>query len=508
MNGEHRGGLAGRIALAAASLMLVSAAPRADTAMESTLRRHIEILASDDFQGRQPGTEGETRTLRYLAREWFDMGLVSGTNLPGKDWFAPVELVERAPHGQRATFHRARKRLAVAESDVFVVTSGLRGLVENAPVLFVGQGTGPVPPRAELAGRIALMLDSTPPGTHPSDRAGRLLDGGAAAVITVLDSTHTIGDIASQRQRAGYALASDNPGGDLEAFLAPSAFASLLPAGSDLARLRDEARGQAFKPTLLGFNATLEASSRETRIHTHNLIGRIPGRNPAAGAVLLVAHWDHFGQCAATPSTTPAKPATDTICNGAIDNASGVAVITETARQITRGRQLDRDVYLLATTAEELGLLGAMAFTENPPLPLNRFVAAFNVDSNALVPRGLPVTIIGRGMTGLDPEIEKVARRMKRTITPGDAANRFVRRQDIWALMQHDVPTVMVSSAYSDPERLEQFMEHVYHRPTDEAAGLELGGAAEDVALHVELVRHFASERSWPDVAGKPAKSP
>jgi hypothetical protein len=492
--------VAGRVALVAAAVCLIGAAPRKDP-VEAALRAHIEILASDEFDGREPGTEGETKTLRYLARQWFDMGLVSGTNTPGKDWFAPVELVERTPLAWRATFFRGKKKVAVPEGSVFVVTSGLRSLAEAAPVLFVGHAAGPVPPRVELAGRIALMLDSKPDGTPPADRAGALLEGGASAVITVLDSELGIEDVIARRQRAGYALAGDNLGGDLEAFISPLAAAALLPRDSDLATLRKQADAPGFAPRPLPFTATLEATSKETRINTHNLIGRIPGRNPEAGAVLLVAHWDHFGECAA-------PPAEDLICNGAIDNASGVAVITEVARAIARGRQLDRDVYVLATTGEELGLLGALAFAENPPLPLGRIVAAFNVDSNALVPRGLPVTIIGKGMTGLDADIEKVAKKLKRRIVPGDAANIYVRRQDIWALMQHDVPTVMVSSAYSDPARLDQFMEDTYHRPNDQATNLELGGAAEDVALHIELVRWFGSTRSYPARQARPGKSP
>lgn len=497
--------LIGRLALGFAAVLLAAAAPHPEPALESALRRHIEVLASDEFDGRQPGTEGETKTLRYLAREWFDMGLVSGTNIPGKDWFAPVELVERTPRTQRAVFFRGRQRIALADNSAFVVTSGLRGLVENAPILFVGQGGGAALPRSELAGRIALMLDSGATGRETSDRAGRLLDGGAAAVITVLDGMHPLTEVVARRHRAGYALASDTLGGDLEAFLTPEALGTLLPVGTSLAAIRKEAQGAGFSPRLLGVAATLEATSRETRIHTHNLIGRIPGRNPSAGAVLLLAHWDHFGECVS-------PPAQDLICNGAIDNASGVAIITEAARQLVRGRPLDRDVYVLATTAEELGLLGAQAFAENPPLPLNRIVAAFNVDSSGLVPRGLPVTVIGKGMTGIDADIEGVIKRMRRSVSAVDA-NRFVRRQDIWALMQHDVPTVMASSAYSDEARLNRFMETTYHRPNDQAVGLELGGAAEDVALQVELVRHFASEKSYPGssgsvLTGKPANTP
>ena len=70
--------------------------------------------------------------------------------------------------------------------------------------------------------------------------------------------------------------------------------------------------------------------------------------------MLFVAHWDAFGICAE-------PPAEDLICNGAIDNASGVAALTEIARRLVRGPPIDRDIYFLATTGEELGLLGAHA---------------------------------------------------------------------------------------------------------------------------------------------------
>jgi Zn-dependent M28 family amino/carboxypeptidase len=193
----------------------------------------------------------------------------------------------------------------------------------------------------------------------------------------------------------------------------------------------------------------------------------------------------------------------DLLCPGAVDNASGVAVITEVARSLVRGqargaKPMDRDVYFLATTGEELGLLGAMAFAENPPLPLDKVVAAFNVDSTGLVPAGRPVAIVGRGMTGLDAGIGRVVARMKRRLANDDAANAFVRRQDSWALMQHDVPAVMVSSSYGDPERLDRFMKERYHTPADKADLIEVGGMADDVTLHTELVREFADAKRVP----------
>lgn len=496
-------------ALVFSALLLVAAKPilRKPTQMELALKAHVETLASDDFDGREPGTEGETKTLRYLARQWFDIGMEAGTNNPGNAWFAPVELVEREPVMSRASFMRGRKRIVLPADSVFVVTSGLRSLALDAPLVFVGHAVSAVMPRAELAGRVAVMLDSLPAGsdkTIAGDRAGRLLNAGALAVVTVLDGERSLEDVVARRRRVGYAVSGDKIGNDIEAFLS-SGTTELLLAGTahpTLTKLRSDAAAAAFAPYLLGVTGTLEATSRETRIKTHNLIGRIAGRNPASGAVLVMAHWDHFGQCAE-------PPAEDLICNGAIDNASGLAVATETARQLARGKQMDRDIYFVATTGEELGLLGALAFAEDPPIPLDRIVAAFNVDSTGLVPPGGPIGIVGKGMTPLDPLIGDVVRRMKRKLAAGDGPNAYIKRQDSWVLMQHDVPAVMVSSSYGDMERIERFMEDTYHRPGDQAGPqIDYAGMADDVGLQVELVRAFADVKRYPEPRQKRGQTP
>lgn len=489
----------GVVAAFAATVLLspAAAAPKRDKALEAQLLAHITELASDAYEGREPGTEGESKTLRYLGKQWFDMGLESGTNDPLHSWFAPVTLVAREPYGSNAVFMRKGRRLILPASATLVLTSAKRSLVENAPVLFVGTGKV-IPSRTELAGRVALLLDG---GQEDSERQNALLKGGATAVLTVLDGDRALDNVRDRRQRSGYALASDSLGGDLEAFITAEGLARLLTGtGQSLADLQAAAAAPDFAPRLIDLTATLEATTRETRINTHNLIGKLPGRKPDGKAVLLLAHWDHFGRCAE-------PPAEDLICNGAIDNASGVAVLTEIARRLVRGITPDRDIYFLATTAEEIGLLGAHAFADNPPLPLNQIVAAFNIDTVAVAPAGSPFAIVGKGMTGLDAQIAAAAKANKRKLVSGDAANAFVRRQDGWALLQHDVPAVMVSTAWSDIPRMERFMDGDYHRPSDAVKpGIDLGGAADDVAFLTALARWFADPKKVPAIPAAPAK--
>jgi len=204
---------------------VAAGASRLDREIEGRLRAHIDVLASDDFDGREPGTEGEAKPLRYLARQWFDIGLVSGTNDPGNEWFAPVTLVGRAPATGTAQFLRRGYRTTIAPGDVLVLTSGKRSMVRNAPLLFVGKARSQDFSRTELAGRIAVVLDGDTPD---STRQNALLAMGASAVLTVLDGERDLDAVTARRRRTGYALSEDSLGGDLEAFVGRDTMATLV----------------------------------------------------------------------------------------------------------------------------------------------------------------------------------------------------------------------------------------------------------------------------------------
>ena len=189
-------GMAVAIAVAFADAAAVEAAPRRDRQLESQMMAHINVLDSDEFQGRQPGTDGEAKTLRYLGKQWFDIGLVSGTNDPGNDWFAPVTLIERLPAASSGRFSRRGRPQYVPADALLVLTSGQRSLIRDAPVVFVGKASGAMPPRTELAGKVAMLLDA---GIENSDRQNALLEAGASGVLTVLDGDRTLSSVRSRR---------------------------------------------------------------------------------------------------------------------------------------------------------------------------------------------------------------------------------------------------------------------------------------------------------------------
>jgi Zn-dependent M28 family amino/carboxypeptidase len=260
--------------------------------------------------------------------------------------------------------------------------------------------------------------------------------------------------------------------------------------------MKADAQEAAFSPLELNMSVSIEATSDRREFPSQNIIGMIPGRAPGSGAVLLLAHWDHLGECGAPGDA-------DRICNGAADNASGVAMLLELARRLKSGPPLDRDIYFLATTAEEDGLLGIRSFVKDPPMPLASIVAAFNLDMMAVAPQGSPLGLVGRGRTpSLDALILDAVARSGRSMGDGALADSFVQRQDGWALVQAGVPTVLLSSTFGSRAILDPFLASRYHQAGDEADKVELGGAIDDLLLHEDLIRQIADPARYPPSAG------
>jgi|GEM_PF-3104652 len=241
----------------------------------------------------------------------------------------------------------------------------------------------------------------------------------------------------------------------------------------------------------------IEEMNRLGKVTAYNVVGRVSGRAPDGRAVVVMAHYDHLGIC--MPAGAP-----DRICNGAVDNASGVAALIAVAERVAK-MGLDRDVWFVATSAEEWGLLGAKAFANHPPLPLGSIVAGFNLDTIAISPKGTPVAMVAAKGATLEPLVRAAAAAMGRAWDGDDDAASFLERQDGWALAQKGVPMIMAGGSFSDAKQLEAFLKTTYHGPADELRpDTELGGAVDDANLHVELVRRAASRSIMPSFATVP----
>lgn len=455
----------------------VTAAER--EAIAARMMVDIEALASDEFGGRKPGTPGGERTVDYLTQRFAEVGLASGTNDPGNPWRAPVALTSLRFESSRIEFDIGGRSVRLTEAEAIAGTTRKREIIADADMVFVGNEAESVPVEAVMGKVVVMLADRS---LNPERRI--LLESKrATAVLIVTDDASIVSGIREDSSEDRIALS-----GELEEVFA------VVATHDGMARAFGEAQwsgwvaaaqDEGFVPFDLRARANIEASSVRRDFTSYNIIGRLAGTRPDGEAVLLLAHWDHLGQCRP-------EGAADRICNGAVDNASGVALMLELARRLTDAGPFERDIYVMATTAEESGLLGARAFTENPPLPLDSILAAFNFDSVALAGAGAPVGFVGEGRTKLDPIVLEELLAAGRDLGGREFAESFVQRQDGWALLEEGVPAIMLSSAFGSPITAGPFFEGAYHSPSDEVGRLELGGAVDDLLLHEALVKRLA----------------
>ncbi len=452
---------------------------------EAELRESIAVLASDDFGGREPGTPGETKTIAYIADAFSKAGL-SGGAAAAAGWLAPVELVETGPGASAFSLASPQSKPRLIGGKALLSKSDGIAFYSAAPsrdVAFDGivRLASGEEPATDIANKLVILAVGEDLRATMGDVA-RLAERKPAAVLVAVGDQAAFDRATGWVGRSRTTLASQAKTGEdaITGFITNDTLKAIRTAiGPDGSSGAGRAKG-----TITTRNTTRDYTS-------YNVIAKLSGRDPAAGAVLFTGHWDHLGTC--RPEGAP-----DRICNGAVDNASGIAVLIAVARRLAQMGPFDRDIYFVATTAEEKGLLGAYALAENPPVPLDRVTVALNIDTIAIAPRDAKVAIIGRGKTDLDPAIEHVAHALGRSIDRSDEANAFIRRQDGWALAQKGVPALMVGGSFSDMKLLEAFLSGDYHGPGDELTdATPLGGAAEDADLHVALGAYFADTDTY-----------
>ncbi|NIJ39210.1 hypothetical protein FHR22_003957 [Sphingopyxis panaciterrae] len=489
---------AGLAAIALAAFVAPVSVLAADAPVtEAELAGHIETLASDAFEGRAPGTAGEDRTIAYIVGEWAKAGLeaVPDSVTP---WLQPVPLVEVQPVSGTAKFKAGGRDIALGDGGVILTGRDTSVSLADVPAIFVGYGVdGAGKVNADVKGKLAIMLfDNAPFGDklpRYRERRQMLADAGAAAVLVIATDAVPWAQLREALGDKATRLADAKAGPQISGFLsAEAADALLAKAGQSAAAAREAAKSKDYRGAVLPVTADFAATSIIRAYDSHNVIAKLPGAKPDGKAVLFLGHWDHLGIC---------RPddAADRICNGAVDNASGIAVLIAAAKRLAAGTRPDRDIYFMATTAEEKGLLGAHYFADHPVVPLGDITVALNIDTIAISPRGTPVATIGRGQPTYDAVVRDVATKLGRKLDEDGEADAFIQRQDGWALGAKGVTSLMVGGSFSDMPLLEAFLGSDYHTANDNFSDkIPLGGAAEDADLHVALGRAFADTQRWP----------
>ncbi len=497
----------------------------------------VKVLASDEFEGRAPGTPGETKTVEWLSSRFRELGLEPGGERGG--WTQAVPLV-RTQIGSPATLSIAiqGKERAFAQSrDIYVSTVRKvdRVSIEAAPMVFVGYGVT-APERqwddykqVDLRGKVAVYLINDPdfyaqPGEPVAGKFGdrrmtyygrwvykyeEAARRGAIAALIVHDTPGAGYGWSTVIAPAGenYDIVVKNPTervllqGWLEGAAASEVFKS---AGHDLAALSVQARRADFKPVELKnvhFAANLPVTS--TLAESRNVLAKIPGSKRPDETVMFAAHWDAYGIGPPDAQGRKIRP-------GANDDALGLAGVLELARLFKAGPQPERTLVFAAWTAEERGLLGSQIYAAKPLYPLEKTVANLTLDILQTAGLAKDVLLVGAGQSELEDDLARAAAKQGRVVTPESLPERgLFYRADHFPLARNGVPVLllMAISGAADMREggreagnrwLEGYM-RCYHQPCDAwDASLDFRGAAQDVELFHTIGKDLASSTRWP----------
>lgn len=475
--------------LGLAALLCSASAVHAQQITPQMLRDHVAVLASDAYEGREPGTPGGDRAEAYVLQAFADAGLKPGA--PDGRWRQEVLMADYQAVTLRATVSRKRTSVTLNDNQIAGLGLSRRTFFSGAPLVFVGRGAPDQLRGTDLSGAVAVVVGGTAPGAPvvPTVERNRALAAfGAIGVLLIAPEKARWEDVAETYRHA--TVTSDDKRPIISGVVSADAAPTLL--GRTASELRAAAIVPTFRPIRSDATIDIDAKGSVHRYTTANIVGMIPGRTHPNEAVLLSAHWDHIGICRA-------EGAPDRICNGAADNASGTAILIEVARVLAKGPAPERSIYFVATTAEEKGLIGADAYAAAVAETPLKIVANLNIDTTAIIPTGTPVAIVGRGNhPKIDAIVDATARSLGRKVDTDTEANIMIQRQDGWAFGKRGIPAIMATGSVSDMKRLFAYLDGPYHKPNDDLAHIDLSGAAEDADLHVALARALADPARYP----------
>ncbi|MEZ5353118.1 MAG: M28 family metallopeptidase [Bryobacteraceae bacterium] len=492
---------------------------------------HIRTLASDEFEGRAPGTEGENKTVQYLANQFRHLGLEPGN--PDGSFFQSVPLAgitSRVTGSIRAGGRTVALHPLV---DFVGVSRPLQpsNRVKDSQIVFAGYGV--VAPEydwddykgLDVRGKTLLMLVNDPPAPDEKLFKGKAMtyygrwtykyeiasEKGAAAVILIHETGpagYPFEVVTGSWGRENFDLRT--PGGNrgrvtVESWVSLDKARELLSAaGQDFDRLKAAAVSREFRPVTLNARANFEVNNEIRDVDSRNVVARLAGSDAALRDqyVIYSAHWDHLGR-------DPRREG-DQIFNGAIDNASGVAGLLELAKAFATLRpRPKRSILFLAVTAEEKGLLGAKYYAENPLYPLARTVADINMDGLNQWGRTRDVVVVGLGMSTLDDVLLEAARRRARVLTSDPEPEKgFYYRSDHFEFAKQGVPALYTDAGEQYVDKAEGFAEkkraeytaNDYHKVTDQVKpDWDLSGAAEDLRLLFDVGYRVAGDEKYPE---------
>ena len=503
------------------------------------LLAHIKVLASDEFEGRAPGTKGEELSVKYISDQFKKIGLKPGNPDGTYTQEVPLAGIKSEP---RMSFIAGDKMIDLKYPDDFVASSARLQpeiKIDKSDVVFVGYGV--VAPEygwddykdVDVHGKTILMLIGDPAVPDPKDPSkldDKMFKGkamtyygrwtykyeiaaqkGAAAAIIIHETepaAYPWQVVRSSWDKENFEL--DNPNKNMDAVSARSwitvdiAKKLLTDSGQDFDALRKSAITKAFRPVALNAKANIDIKQQIRSFKSHNVIGKLDGDDPKLRDeyVIYTAHWDHLGRHPELQG--------DQIFNGAIDNASGVASVIQLATAFTKlNPPPKRSVLFMDTTAEEAGLLGAKYYVEHPLYPLEKTLAEINIDGVNPWGKTQDLEDLTDRNSSLDDLLGEAAARQGRVMKPSTEPEKGgFYRVDSFEFAKAGVPVLHLARGIDvigkPPEygkqKRDEFVAKHYHQPSDEVdPGWDLSGAVQDVQLLFEVGYQVANGDKFPE---------
>jgi Zn-dependent M28 family amino/carboxypeptidase len=502
------------------------------------LLAHIKVLASDEFEGRAPGSKGEELSVQYITDQFKKLGLKPGNPDGTYTQEVPLAGIKSEP---RMSFVIGEKTMDLKYQDDFVASSARLQpeiKIDKSDVVFVGYGV--VAPEyswddyknVDVKGKTLLMLIGDPPvpdQKDPSKLDDKIFKGkamtyygrwtykyeiaaqkGAAAAIIIHETepaAYPWQVVRSSWAKENFEL--DNANKNMDAVPARSwitldvAKKILADCGQNFDAAKKSAVTKDFKPVTLNAKANIEIKQQIRSFKSHNVIGKLEGSDSKLRDeyIIYTAHWDHLGRHPELQG--------DQIFNGAIDNASGVASVIELAAAFMKLNPLPkRSVLFMATTAEEAGLLGAKFYAEHPLYPLDKTLADINLDSMNVWGKARDIEDLSLGFSTLDDLLAAAAKRQGRTAIPDSRPDKGkIYRADNFEFSKVGLPSLYVgkgehllSRSETAPLRSDEYDSTDYHQVTDQVQpDWDLAGAVQDVQLVFEVGYEVANGDKFPE---------
>jgi Zn-dependent M28 family amino/carboxypeptidase len=474
---------------------------------------HLRFLSSDLLEGRAPATRGGRLAEEYIATQLETFGVKPGVGDSSYFQRVPIDVVKADPNTIQVTASgKASANLRFTDDVVVWPGSATDASSAHGELVFVGYGATAPEYKwddykdSDVRGKILLVLVNDPPATasEPNLFGGKAMTyygrwtykyeeaerRGAAGMLII----HTT-------ERAGYPWHVVVNSNSTEHRLLPrdpslpapigvrgwitdgAATALLAQAGLNLSQLRKQAESRDFRPVSTGI--VIDESMKNSLQHmaANNVVGLVRGIDPTVRDeyVAYSAHWDHFGIGPVVNG--------DSIYNGAVDNASGVASILAIAHAAAEGIKPRRSQLFVFVTAEESGLLGSAYFGEHPTVPASKIVAALNMDIVPVNGRIRDLNVMGDNKSSLGPALAQLVKSEGVRLSPDAHPEQgHFYRSDHFSFAKAGIPSVSIGGGVDyvgrpagwGLQQAEDYTAHRYHQPSDEyRPDWDLTGAAQ-----------------------------